>query len=415
MKYQLLFCYLFLGLMPYPLQAALVKVGPPHTCKTIHQALLMARNGDTVLVEAGLYREKNIVVSKAILLQGVGYPVLDGENKYEILSVKSNHVIVDGFKIQHCGHSDLDDLAGIKIYDAQNVTIRNNILDDTFFGIYTQFGKNCTIQNNRIKAYGVREMQIGNGIHCWKSDSMIIIGNTITGHRDGIYFEFVTHSSISQNKSTGNVRYGLHFMFSDNDVYEKNTFTNNGSGVAVMYSKGVNMFNNKFENNWGDASFGLLLKDMSNGIVKGNIFESNTIGITLEGGTNMRFEQNSFRKNGYALKVMSNCRLDTFVHNNFLGNTFDAATNGQLQENLFNNNYWDKYEGYDLNRDAVGDIPYHPVSLYSVLVERMPYAVMLMRSFTVDLLNRAEKNIPSIVPQTFVDDEPLMKRFFAND
>ena len=109
------------------------------------------------------------------------------------------------------------------------------------------------------------------------------------------------------------------------------------------------------------------------------------------------------------MKVMANCRLDTFVRNNFSGNTFDASTNGELQENLFENNYWDKYEGYDLNRDKVGDIPYRPVSLYSVLVERMPYAVMLMRSFTIDLLYRAEKNIPSIVPETFVDDKPLMK------
>jgi len=62
-----------------------------------------------------------------------------------------------------------------------------------------------------------------------------------------------------------------------------------------------------------------------------------------------------------------------------------------------------------LNRDAVGDVPYRPVSLYSVLVEQMPYAVMLMRSFTVDLLNRVEKSIPSLVPNTFADEQPLMK------
>ena len=124
---------------------------------------------------------------------------------------------------------------------------------------------------------------------------------------------------------------------------------------------------------------------------------------------NMRFEKNDFIQNGYGLKVMANCRLDTFVLNNFTGNTFDASTNGELKENLFEKNYWDKYEGYDLNRDAVGDIPYRPVSLYSVLVDQMPYAIMLMRSFTIDLLNKAEKNIPSIVPETFIDNKPIMK------
>jgi nitrous oxidase accessory protein len=124
----------------------------------------------------------------------------------------------------------------------------------------------------------------------------------------------------------------------------------------------------------------------------------------------MRFEKNNFYNNGYGLKVMANCIEDTFRYNNFSGNTFDAATNGQLQQNIFALNYWDKYEGYDLDRNGIGDIPFNPVSLYSVMVEKMPFAVMLMHSFTVDLINRAEKNMPGIVPDTFVDTMPLTKK-----
>ncbi len=106
---------------------------------------------------------------------------------------------------------------------------------------------------------------------------------------------------------------------------------------------------------------------------------------------------------------MANCIGDTFMYNNFTANTFDAATNGELRENSFKYNYWDKYEGYDLNRDKIGDIPFRPVSLYSMIIEQMPYAVMLLRSFTVEILNRAEKSIPGIVPETFQDYEPMMK------
>jgi len=54
-------------------------------------------------------------------------------------------------------------------------------------------------------------------------------------------------------------------------------------------------------------------------------------------------------------------------------------------------------------------VPYNPVNLYSVIIEKMPYAVMLLRSFTVDLLDRAEKNIPSLVPETIQDKLPKMK------
>jgi nitrous oxidase accessory protein len=80
-----------------------------------------------------------------------------------------------------------------------------------------------------------------------------------------------------------------------------------------------------------------------------------------------------------------------------------------LSDNIFAFNYWDKYQGYDLDKNGIGDIPYNPVSLYSVIIERMPYAVMLLRSFTIDLLDRAEKSIPSLVPETIQDKSPSMK------
>jgi nitrous oxidase accessory protein len=148
----------------------------------------------------------------------------------------------------------MEDFAGIKIYNSRDVVIRNNILDDTFFGIYSQYGTNCTIEKNTLTAYSKQEQQAGNGIHCWKSDSMRIIANTISGHRDGIYFEFVTNSVIWRNTSFNNLRYGLHFMFSNNDAYITNIFKNNGAGVAVMFSNHVKMFHNFFEENWGDAA-----------------------------------------------------------------------------------------------------------------------------------------------------------------
>jgi nitrous oxidase accessory protein len=97
------------------------------------------------------------------------------------------------------------------------------------------------------------------------------------------------------------------------------------------------------------------------------------------------------------------------VNNNFQGNTFDMGTNGSLVLNTFNNNYWDKYEGYDINKDGLGDIPYHPLSLFAVLVEKNPSAMLLFRSFMITLLDKSEKVLPSITPDNFVDKAPLMK------
>ncbi len=392
--------------------AKMLHVGDHQLYKTITAAIQAAANGDTILVDAGLYHEKNLQVNKTIVLKGMGYPVLDGEKKYEVISVKANGVIVDGFEIIHSGVSSLEDIAGIKIYNRRDVVIENNILEDTFFGIYTQQGTHCTIQNNQLTAHSPEEQQSGNGIHCWKSDSMRIIGNTITGHRDGIYFEFVTNSIIWRNTSFKNLRYGLHFMFSQNNSYVTNIFRNNGAGVSVMYSHGIKMFNNYFEENWGDGAYGLLLKEISDSYIEGNHFKKNTIGIHMEGASRIQMERNAFENNGWAMQIQASCMDITVTKNNFIGNSFDVGTNGSLVLNTFNNNYWDKYEGYDLNKDKIGDIPYRPVSLYSMIVEKNPPAMILFRSFITSLMDKTEKILPSITPESLVDEHPMMKQVF---
>lgn len=389
--------------------ATTIRVGKQRTIKTIQQALVMALDGDTIAVDPGLYREKNIIIKKSVLLIGINHPVLDGEYTYEIISIKANDVMVNGFKVIHSGISSIEDYAGIKIYNCSRANIRNNILEETFFGIYSQFGINCIIENNTITAHSKAEQESGNGIHCWKSDSMRIIANKVTGHRDGIYFEFVTNSVIWRNTAEKNIRYGLHFMFSNNDSYITNIFKNNGAGVAVMFSHHVKMIHNYFEENWGDGAYGLLLKEIADSYIENNHFTKNTIGIHMEGTSRISMQKNVFEDNGWALKVQASCMDITLSYNNFIGNTFDVGTNGSLVLNSFNHNYWDKYEGYDLNKDKTGDIPYRPVSMYSVIIEQNPTAMMLFRSFMTTLLDKTEKIIPTLTPENLKDDYPLMK------
>ena len=389
--------------------ANVIKVGRGEKFRSLQLAINNSVAGDTIYVEKGWYKEKNITISKAITLIGVGYPVIDGEHQYEMVSIRSDRVKISGFKFIHSGVSSMEDIAGIKIYNRRDVVIEGNIIEDAFFGIYVQAGIHCTLEGNLITAYSRIEQQSGNGIHCWKSDSMLIQGNKISGHRDGIYFEFVTNSLISQNTSMYNLRYGLHFMFSHQDDYVSNTFKNNGAGVSVMFTHGVKMLNNSFEDNWGDGSYGLLLKEISDSYVSGNHFLSNTTGIYMEGASRVKISGNVFNSNGWAIKIQASCMEVTVTGNNFQSNTFDIGTNGTLVLNSFDKNYWDKYEGYDIDRDKTGDTPYHPVSLFSMIVEKNPSAMMLFRSFMSTLLDKSEKLIPSITPENLKDDHPSMK------
>lgn len=405
MKMLLCFCLLFTSF----LRAQIIEVGVNKPIKSINKAIAIAKSGDTILVHKGLYKEGNITINKKVVFIGKDFPVLDGETKYEVVSIKADSVTFQGFKVINSGYSSLNDPAGIKVYNKSHITILDNILENNSFGIYIQNGRNCLIKNNKIKAYGTEEQRIGNGIHCWKSEHLQIIGNTVSGHRDGIYFEFVSESVIWRNISTKNIRYGLHFMFSNDDAYISNVFKNNGAGVAVMFTKRVKMFNNYFEENWGDAAYGLLLKEISDSYIIGNKFKKNTSGIYMEGTNRIMVEKNIFEANGWGVKIQANCMDNEIRTNNFIGNTFDVSTNGTLVLNKFNNNYWDKYEGYDLDKNGIGDVPFHPLSLFAVLTENNPSAMLLFRSFMITLLDKSEKVLPSITPDNFVDETPLMR------
>lgn len=401
--------FFWLLLLPLLSSAKTIVVGPTESIQTVRQALAVAADYDTILVRRGLYRERNLLVDKSLVIRGENFPIIDGQLKGELFTVRASHVTIQGFDLRNVGMTSTIDWAAVKVLEARHVRVIGNKIRNAYFGVYFSASDHCLVRQNDIKGNPHEEQTTGNGIHAWKCDSIRVENNRISGHRDGIYFEFVTHSTVQRNISFGNIRYGLHFMFSHENNYYYNIFQHNGAGVAVMYTRKVIMRHNIFEDNWGSAAYGMLLKDISDSKIEDNIFRRNTIGIHMEGTSRIVSQRNLFIDNGWGMRIQASCNDNTFTRNTFQSNTFDVATNGLTVLNTFEGNYWDKYEGYDLNRDGTGDIPFHPVSLYSMIIEQMPYGVVLLHSFIVTLLDRAEKVIPSLTPEALVDAKPLMK------
>ena len=379
------------------------------SAKSLSQSVAMASAGDTILISAGKYKIYDLKINKPLHLIGMGFPVLDAQFKGEILTIKANGTSIKGIQFENVGETSSIDWAGVKVLESENVLIENNRFYRCYFGVYLSASNKCIVQKNEVVGQPKEEQTTGNGIHAWKCDSILIANNHVSGHRDGIYFEFVTNSLIKYNHTDHNIRYGLHFMFSHKDTYEHNTFELNGAGVAVMYTKFVSMKHNVFRNNWGGAAYGILLKDIADSDIENNEFHANTVGIYMEGCSRSKFLQNEFKQNGIAMRIQANCDDNEIKSNNFFANTFDVATNGNTVYNEIGENYWDKYDGYDLNRDGIGDVPYRPVSLFSTLIERVPQAMMLLRSFTATLLDKIEKIIPSLTPENLKDEKPKMK------
>jgi nitrous oxidase accessory protein len=400
--------------LPFYALANTIKVCSSCQYQTLADAYTNAQPYDTLLLAPEIYESVNVEITIPLTIMGEEGAVLDGKKKGYILKLLSDNIHVSGLIFKNSGRSFTKDFAAIYTSRINNFSIKNNIIENPFFGVLLEKSHNGEISGNRIFGNRTRQDDSGNGVHAWHCSHLRIAQNEMYGLRDGIYLEFVEQSKIYNNYSHNNIRYGLHFMFSNNDEYVENTFEDNGAGVAVMFSKFILMKKNRFAQNWGTASYGLLLKEIYDGEVVNNTFKENTIGIFIEGSTRINYTNNDFERNGWAIKVSGGCYLNIFSKNNFLSNSFDLSYNTKMNDNSFDGNYWSSYSGYDLDKDKIGDVPFRPVKLFSYVVNRTPETIILLRSLFVDIINFSERVSPVFTPNDLLDNRPAMK-LFTND
>jgi nitrous oxidase accessory protein len=396
-----------LAVAAHTADAETLVVSPAGPYRSVAAAVRVAPAGSRIVVERGTYAEPAMVIDRTLEIVGEGHPVIEAREPATLFRVVADDVIVRGLVLTNVTPSNVEERAAVKFERSHRCVAEALEIRDAPFGIYAVESADCRITNNVIRGDGTFGTA-GNAIHLWSSSRMMVRGNVVSGHRDGLYFEFVGDTFIEGNASEGNLRYGLHFMFSHGCTYRDNRFVRNGAGVAVMYTHDVTIERNEFRANRGPAAYGLLLKDISESRIDGNRIEDNTVGLLIEGGGHLMIRANAFTRNGWALKLMANSAANRIEQNVFAGNSFDLATNSRSTTATVAGNWWDRYQGYDLDRDGRGDVPFHPVRLFSLIVANDPAAVILTRSLFVDLLDAAESALPVLTPDTLVDPAPSM-------
>ena len=131
---------------------------------SLQRALSEAATGDTIRIMPGVYREGNLVIKKPLTIIGVGLPVLDAENKYEIFTIAANDVTITGLKMINTGLASINDISAINAIESKRIRVLNNQFENTFFGIHLA---NCTgslIEGNTLQSNAEAEHQIGNGL-----------------------------------------------------------------------------------------------------------------------------------------------------------------------------------------------------------------------------------------------------------
>ncbi len=394
---------------PLFLKAQSIEVCPKCPINTIAQAIAKAKKGDTIIVQKGTYPENNILLDKPITLIGKDRPIINGQFKGSILKIQADSITIKGFRLANVPFKATEEQAAILLDKSKKFLIEDNIMDQVCFGVLLRKGRDGIIKNNKISSNATQQYNSGNAIHLWSCKNIKIIGNEAANCRDGIYIQFSSKSYIEGNYCYKNLRYGLHFMFSDDNEYYRNKFSENGAGAAVMFSKRVKMVGNTFQDNWGPSSYGLLLKELYDSELVGNTFYRNTIGINGENCTRMKYNENNFTENGWGIRIRGGCYQNDFWDNNFFNNTFDVAYDNNVNDNKFRSNYWSDYTGYDLNKDGVGDVPYRPVKLFSYISNRTPESIVLLRSLFIDIMNFSEKVAPVFTPENLIDETPRME------
>lgn len=373
------------------------------------QALVdRARPGDRLVVAAGVY-DGDLLIDRPLTLVGEGRPVLRGSGHGSVVRIRAAGVTLEGFDIDGRAGGDLGrDSSGIHIA-APRATVRDCRIVRSLFGIYLLSSDDVALERNRIEGIPGRPPgEAGSGIHVYNSQRFRLEGNIVVGTRDGIYVQSSPFGVVRGNVAR-DLRYGLHYMFSDDNVFEDNTFETGAAGAALMYSRRIAFRRNRFVRNRGFASVGLLLKTCDDVVAEDNLMADNARGIFVEGSYRNRFRRNVVAMSDTALVIYQSSGDNVFEGNSFVGNFTPLTLVGRRTDTRFQGNYWSDHRQPDLDGDGIADRPYRLSSAFDHLRGNLAAADLFSRSPAAAAIGAAEEAFPVLDPVPVVDPAPLAR------
>ncbi|WP_054685980.1 nitrous oxide reductase family maturation protein NosD, partial [Rhodothermus marinus] len=357
-------------------------------------------------------------ITKPVVLLGVDAPVIDGQGRGTVVTIEARDVVLRGFVIRNSGRSlDRED-AGIAVY-ADRVTIADNRLENVLFGIYLRQADSCRILHNMIEGDpSLDTPRRGDLIRLWYSNDVLIEGNTTRHGRDVVIW--FARGVVLRDNTMQFGRYGLHFMYSDSALVERNRMLRNSVGAYLMYSTRLTFRRNLLAYNRHASAIGVGLKDMDEVTVEENVLVDNQIGIFIDNSpraidAQIHYRGNVVAYNDIGVQALQDAPRSTFEDNSFLENyeQIDLVGGGRFSEangTFWRRNYWSDYRGYDADRDGYGDVPYRAVALFDALTDRTPAFREFAFSPAVQALELAARAFPVIRPEPkLTDPTPRMR------
>ncbi|MCM0613119.1 nitrous oxide reductase family maturation protein NosD [Marinobacter sediminum] len=350
--------------------------------------------------------------------------VIDGGGSGNAVEIQAQEVTFTGCQVRNWG-SDLNELdAGIFVArEARGAVVEGNRLQGPAFGVWLDATPDVTVRNNTIRGdASMRPNDRGNGVHLFNTTGALVEGNDISQTRDAIYIETANHNTI-RNNLMADLRYGIHYMYSMDNLIEGNVTRGTRTGYALMQSKRLKVINNRSEN---DENYGILMNFITQSELRGNVVtgvsSGQTAGVEIDGAEGKAvfiynslyntFEGNVFAESNIGIHLTAGSEDNKVFGNAFLNNQRQVkyvATRTQEWSKSGEGNYWSDYLGWDRNQDGVGDVPYEPNDNVDRLLWKYPEAKILMFSPAVDTLRWVQDAFPVVKDAGVSDSHPLMR------
>jgi nitrous oxidase accessory protein len=367
-----------------------------------------AAAGDTLEVGPGTYRG-DLLIDRPLRLVGTGRPLLVGSGRGSVVRIRAADVTLEGFDIDGRGGGDLGrDTSGIHVAAAR-VTIRDCEIRNSIFGIYLRQADGAAVVRCRVR--GIRGRQPGekgSGIHVWNTAGFRLERNDISDVRDGLYVQSSPRGVVIGNVAR-DLRYGLHYMYSDDNLFEDNTFETGAAGTAIMYSRRIVFRRNRFLRNRGFASVGLLLKACDEVVAEDNLIADNARGIFLEGSNDNVIRRNVIAASDMAIVLYDSCARNRVTGNSFVGNMTPLFLVGRRTDTLFEGNYWSEDDEPDLDGDGRSDRPYRLSNIFDHFRGNLIAADLLAQGPAAFAIAAAERSFPVLQSIPVEDRAPLVR------
>lgn len=381
--------------------------------ESIDAAVQRAHAGDVIRIERGDYRE-NIVIDKPLTLRGIERPTLSGGGHGDVIRIKAPDVTIEGFIVRDSGADLTAQNAGIYIEPgAHRAVIRANDITYTLFGLWIEKANDVEISGNLIT--GLRDVlsaQRGNGIQLYNTQGARILDNNISFTRDGIYVD-VSRQALFRGNRMHHLRYGTHYMNSNNNIWEGNESYLNRSGLALMEVRDQVVRNNVA---WGNSDHGIMLRTLQDSVIEGNVVLGNGKGFFIYDAEYNVLRGNLVMGNAIGAHVAAGSYHNEVDGNDFIDNHEQLRYVASRDEHwgVKQGNYWSNYAGWDRNGDGAGDLPYEAIDLVDRLTWSHPPVKLLLSSPAMQVLRAAARQFPLLRAPSIVDSAPRMRPYHTD-